>query len=129
MDADYYGQKHKSRRGINTYRLRQQRRSQILLELADNDLRRRPRLLLSTDVILFSLTQGRMPGRISDIGEFGFTAVLPLELPLGELVRGEIHLPFGTKIIKAVVRSRNSLRHGFEFTEMDLSEEMRGWMH
>ena len=69
-----------------------------------------------------------MPGRISDISASGFAAVLPLELPLGELVRAEIHLPFGTKVVEAVVRNRNSFRHGFEFLGSDLSEEIKNWM-
>jgi hypothetical protein len=53
--------------------------------------------------------------------------VLPLELELGEIVTAEIHLPFGTKAAEAVIRNRNAFRHGFEFLETDLSEEMH-WL-
>ena len=35
---------------------------------------------------------------------------------------------FARQAIQAVVRNRNSLRYGFEFTGMDLTEEMRDWM-
>ena len=47
-----------------------------------------------------------MPGWISDISAFRFAAA-QLQLPVGELVRAEIHLSFGTKVIQAVVRNRN----------------------
>lgn len=66
-------------------------------------------------------------GRISDISESGFGAVLPSALPYGETVTAEIHLPFGAKTVEAVVRNRNNFRHGFEFLGMVLSEEMH-WM-
>ena len=126
MDADYYRQQGSGRGDVSAYRLRQKRRRQILVQLADNDLRRHSRISLSIDVTLFSVTQGRIPGRTSDISESGFAATLPLELPVGEVVRAEIHLPFGTKVVQAVVRNRNALRHGFEFLGTDLSDEVKG---
>jgi hypothetical protein len=128
MDVDYYRRQSSDRGDVDAYRLRQLRRGQILVELADNNLRRHSRILLSTDVTLFSLTQGRIPGRVTDISPLGFAAVLPLELPVGELVGGKIHFPFGTKVIQAVVRERNASHHNFEFLSVDLSDELKDWM-
>ena len=126
MDTDYYRQQGSCRQNADAYTLRQQRRRQILLELADqaHNRRRRLRLSLSIDVTLFSLGHGMIKGRISDISESGFAAVLPLELPFGETVTAEIHLPFGTKTVEAVVRNRRASRHGFEFLGTNLSEEL-----
>jgi hypothetical protein len=76
----------------------------------------------------FSLTQGMMPGRVSVISALGFAAMLPLELPAGELVRAEIRLPFGTKVVQAVVRNRNAFRHGFKLLGTNLAEELKDWM-
>jgi hypothetical protein len=125
-DADFYRQQRSGSGDVNTYTLRQQRRREILLEIAD--LRRYSRLSLSIDVTLFSTLQGRILGRISDMSAFGFAAASPLELSVGEIVRAEIHLPFGTKVIQAVVRNRNGAHHNFEFIGIDLLDEMRNWM-
>jgi hypothetical protein len=127
MDADYY--RHGGGRGdVTAYTLRQQRRRLILLELANPDLRGHPRLSLGMNVTIFCLGHGVIKGRISDISESGFAAVLPMELPLGKMVTTEIHLPFGTKAAEAIVRNRDAFRHGFEFLGTDLSEEMH-WLH
>jgi hypothetical protein len=67
-------------------------------------------------------------GTTSDLGESGFAATLDAELPVGELVRAEIHLPFGTRVMTAIVRNRNEFRYGFEFAGTDLSAEMQEWM-
>ena len=89
--------------------------------------RRSPRLSLSIDVTLFCLGQGVIKGRICEISEAGFAATLPLDLAFGESVTAEIHLPFGTKTVEAVVRNRIAFRHGFEVLGTDLSEEMH-WL-
>ena len=126
MDAEYYRQQGRGRSDVSAYTLRQQRRHQILLELAGqaHNHRRHPRLFLSIDVTLFCFGHGIIKGRISDLSESGCAAVLPLELPLGETVTAEIHLPFGTKTSEVVVRNRNAFRHGFEFLGTDFFEEM-----
>jgi hypothetical protein len=115
MDGEYYSQQDKSRVDLHAHTARQQRRHQILLELAaqEHNRRRHSRLSLSTDVTLFCLGHGIIKGRISGPSESGFAAVLPSELELGETVTAEIHLPFGSKTAEAIVRNRNAFRHGF----------------
>jgi hypothetical protein len=125
MDAEYYRQR---RHGdVNAHAVRQQRRSQILRELAAHNLRRNPRLPLNIDVTLFCLGKGAIKGRICEISASGFAATLPLHLAFGESVTAEIHLPFGTKTVEAVVRNRIAFRHGFEVLGTNLSEEMH-WL-
>jgi len=126
LDTDYYRQQDKSRVDLHAYTTRQERRRQILQELAEqaHNRRRSSRLFLSIDVTLFCLGHGMIKGRISEISASGFAAVLPLELPYGQSVTAEIHLPFGTKTVEAVVRNRRAFRHGFEVLGTNLSEEL-----
>jgi hypothetical protein len=107
INAEYYRQQDKSRVDLHAHTVRQQRRHQILVELAalEHNRRRHSRLSLSTDVTLFCLGHGIIKGRISGLSESGFAAVLPVRLELGEIVTAEIHLPFGTKAAEAVGRA------------------------
>jgi hypothetical protein len=125
MDAEYYRDQHRGRGDVNAYMLRHRRRHQILLQLAKLESRRHDRLSLTVEITLFSLTFGVIPGRTSSISKSGFDALLPLELPVGEIVRAEIHWPFDTKVVQAVVRNQNALRHGFEILGADLAEELK----
>ena len=56
-------------------------------------------------------------GRSSEIGEDGIGATLTGELQIGEVVSMELSLPMAAYPIKlrALVRYRDGLRHGFEF--------------
>jgi hypothetical protein len=56
-------------------------------------------------------------GRSSEIGEDGIGATLTGELQIGEVVSMELSLPMAAHPIKlrALVRYRDGLRHGFEF--------------
>ena len=56
-----------------------------------------------------------MPGRTLDISESGMSAILPVELRMGETVELRIKLPITVATVRAVVRNRNVFRHGFEF--------------
>jgi hypothetical protein len=61
-----------------------------------------------------------VPGRTLDISESGISALVSIELPIGEVVRLEIKLPLGRPVsVGAVVRNRNIFRHGFEFVQLD----------
>ncbi len=84
------------------------------------DRRRHARLPLSVDLTVYSDRAGVVPGRVSDISDSGFSAVLPLELSLGEVVRVELYLDSGVKISSAVVRNRTVFRHGFEFLPVSM---------
>ncbi len=76
--------------------------------------RRHRRLELETEVRIRS-ANGFVPGRTLDISESGISAILPIELQVGEIVELKIKLPMALATSRAVVRSRNVFRHGFEF--------------
>ncbi len=78
--------------------------------------RRERRLEFETDVRIRS-GNGFLPGRTLDISESGISAILPIELPVGEFVELKIKLPNAFATSRAVVRSRNVFRHGFEFLQ------------
>jgi len=61
-----------------------------------------------------------LPGRSRDtvdLSESGISAMLRVEVPVGELVRLEFSLPFGNVEVLAMVRQRNAFRYGFQFVE------------
>jgi hypothetical protein len=78
--------------------------------------RRYERLELETEVTVYSKS-GMMPGRTLDISESGMSAILPIELQIGETVELRIKLPISVATARAVVRNRSVFRHGFEFLQ------------
>ena len=50
-----------------------------------------------------------------DISESGMSAMIRVEVPLGELVRLEFSLPAGPVEVLAVTQQRNAFRYGFQF--------------
>lgn len=81
------------------------------------DARRHPRFKLEVDVTIRSDLFGAIPCMSIEMSESGMSAILPVELPVGELVDLHINLPLGPVDQRAVVRNKNALRHGFEFTD------------
>ena len=77
--------------------------------------RRYPRFKLDTDVKIRSPKAGFVPGQTLEISECGLSAILPVELEVGETVTLEFKLPVGEISLSAVVRNRSIYRHGFEF--------------
>jgi PilZ domain len=90
------------------------------------DARRFPRLQMEVDVNIFSQKNGVAPGRSVDISESGMSAVLPVELIIGETVKLEIRFPVEPATVIAVVRSRNAFRYGFEFKQPQGGKEPTG---
>lgn len=86
--------------------------------------RRSPRIQLEVDVNIYSRKAGLVPGRTLDISESGISAMIPVELPIGDTVRLEIGLPLEPVTVGAVVRSRNVFRYGFEFDQPDSGREL-----
>ncbi|MFZ0772741.1 MAG: PilZ domain-containing protein [Candidatus Sulfotelmatobacter sp.] len=84
-------------------------------ELAD--ARRQPRFKLEVDIRIDSKTCGVLQGHSVDISESGISAMLKLEVPVGELVELQFTLPFGPVAVYAIVRQRNAFRYGFQFVE------------
>ncbi len=83
--------------------------------LATIERRRHSRFRLDADVRIESNQAGLLPGQSFDISESGMSVLLPVELPLQEVVRLAFKLPLGSAEVNAIVRDRNAFRHGFEF--------------
>ena len=81
------------------------------------DQRHRPRFKIEVAITVNSRTCGRLQGHTVDISESGISAILKLEVPVGEMVELEFTLPFGVVITYAMVRQRNAFRYGFQFVE------------
>jgi hypothetical protein len=88
------------------------------------DARRHPRLKLAVDITVSSRTCGVLKGHTVDINECGVSALLRIEVPLGELVELAFTLPYGPVTIYAVVRQRNAFRYGFEFVSSNVVQEV-----
>lgn len=65
-----------------------------------------------------------MKGRTVDVSESGVSAMLSLELPVGELVELDFTLPFGQVKIYAIVRQRSAFRYGFQFAESNFLKDV-----
>jgi hypothetical protein len=81
------------------------------------DARRQPRLKLDVDIRVSTKTCGVLQGHTVDISESGISALLKLEVPVGEFVELQFMLPFGAVTAYAVVRQRSAFRYGFQFVE------------
>jgi hypothetical protein len=65
-----------------------------------------------------------LSGYTVDLSESGISAMLRLEVPLGEVVELRFALPSGPVMILAMVRQRNAFRYGFEFVGSDSEREV-----
>jgi PilZ domain len=81
------------------------------------DPRRHPRYALDTGITVHSRTSGVLSGRTVDISESGLSAILKIEVPVGEVVKLEIVYPAGLVTVFAVTRNRSAFRYGFEFMD------------
>jgi hypothetical protein len=88
------------------------------------DARRQPRFKLEVDIRIDSKTCGVLQGHSVDISESGISAMLKLEVPVGELVELQFALPFGPVTVYATVRQRNAFRYGFQFVESHASHDV-----
>jgi hypothetical protein len=88
------------------------------------DARRQPRFKIEVAIKVNSRTRGILRGRTVDLSESGISALLTLEVPVGELVELEFTLPYGAVTIYAMVRQRNAFRYGFQFVDSDLVREV-----
>ena len=88
------------------------------------EARRQPRYKLAVDVTINTKTCGILQGYTVDISEAGISAMLKLEVPLGELVELQFLLPFGPVKLYATVRQRNAFRYGFQFVESYAAREV-----
>ena len=88
------------------------------------DARRQPRFKLAVDIRIGTKTCGVLQGHTVDISESGISALLRLEVPVGEFVELQFTLPFGPVTVYAVVHQRNAFRYGFQFVESPAVHEI-----
>jgi len=88
------------------------------------DARRQPRFKIEVDISINSRTSGALKGHTVDISESGISAMLRIEVPVGELVELEFTLPFGPVTTYAMVRQKNAFRYGFQFVESNAVDEV-----
>jgi hypothetical protein len=80
------------------------------------EARRHPRYKLEVDVRVYP-RNAAVRGHSVDISESGISAMLRVEVPVGEVVRLEFSLPLGPVEVHALVRQRNAFRYGLQFVE------------
>jgi hypothetical protein len=87
------------------------------------DLRRHPRYKLEVEICVYPRNAEVVRGHSVDISESGISAMLRVEVPVGEVVRLEFCLPSGNVDVHATVRQRNAFRYGFQFVDSSSSLE------
>jgi len=95
----------------------QHRQVELHREQAILDARRHRRFKLEVGIRVYPRDCPVVRGDTVDLSESGISAMLRVEVPVGELVRLEFSLPFGNVEVLAMVRQRNAFRYGFQFVE------------
>ena len=90
------------------------------------DLRRHPRYKLEVEIRVYPRNAEVVRGYTVDISESGISAMLRVEVPVGEVVRLEIDLPEGEVEVHAMVRQRSAFRYGFQFVESSSAQDLIG---
>jgi hypothetical protein len=85
--------------------------------------RRQARYKLRVDMKVYSRKAGHISGYTLDLSESGMSAMLLMELELGDLVGLDFKPAVEPVHVWAVVRNRVAFRYGFEFVRADLSQE------
>lgn len=90
------------------------------------DARRRPRFKLEVEIRIYPRGCPVVRGQTVDLSESGISAMLRVEVPVGELVRLEFTLLYGDVDVLAMVRQKNAFRYGFQFVEGSSSQDVIG---
>jgi hypothetical protein len=90
------------------------------------EARRHPRFELDVNIGVDPRDCPVVRGHTVDISEWGLSAMLRVEVQVGEVVRLEFSLPSGAVEVHAVVRQRNAFRYGFQFVESSSALEVIG---
>ena len=88
------------------------------------EARLHPRFKLDANLKIHSRTGGLLSGYALDISESGMSAMLPIEVAMGEVVDLDFELPLGSVNVRAVVRERNAFRYGFEFVKPNAAHHL-----
>ena len=81
------------------------------------DARRHPRYKLEVNISVYARNAPVVRGHTVDISESGISAMLTVEVPIGEIVRLEFSLPAGDVDVDATVKQRSAFRYGFQFVD------------
>lgn len=90
------------------------------------EARRHPRYQLEKDIRVYPRNSPVVRGHTVDISESGVSAMLRVEVPVGEVVRLEFSLPTGDVDVHALVRQRSAFRYGFQFVETSSAQDVIG---
>jgi PilZ domain len=88
------------------------------------EARRHRRFKLEVKVRVYPRDCPVVRGDTVDISESGISAMLRLEIPVGEMVRLEFTLPFGDVELLAMVRHRTAFRYGFQFVDAGSAQDV-----
>jgi hypothetical protein len=88
------------------------------------DARHHPRYRIAVPIKINSRTCGLLKGYTVDISESGISAMLRIEVPVGEVVELDFILPFGQVTIYSIVRQRCAFRYGFQFMESNFVQSI-----
>ncbi len=86
----------------------------------------RPRFKLEVEIRVYPRDSAVVRGHTVDISESGISALLRVEVPIGEVVRLEFTLPHGEVEVLALVRQRSAFRYGFQFVEISSAQDAIG---
>lgn len=90
------------------------------------EARRHPRFKLETELRIYPRNSTVVRGHTVDISESGISAMLRIEVPIGEVVRLEFSLSLGDVEVLALVRQRSAFRYGFQFVESASAQDLIG---
>jgi hypothetical protein len=90
------------------------------------DARRHPRYKLEVDIRIYPRDCPVVRGHTVDISESGISAMLRVEVPVGEVLRLEFALPLGDVEVLALVRHQSAFRYGFQFVEAGSAKALIG---
>jgi PilZ domain len=90
------------------------------------DGRRHPRFKLEVEIRVYPRNRAVVRGHTVDVSESGISALLVVEVPVGEVVRLEFTLPLGDVNVYAMVCQRSAFRYGFQFLESSSAHDLIG---
>jgi len=90
------------------------------------DARRHPRYRLQVGICVYPHGAEVIRGETVDISQSGISAMLRVEVPVGEVVRLRFTVPGGEVEVHALVRQRSAFRYGFQFLESSTAQDLIG---
>jgi hypothetical protein len=84
-----------------------------------NEKRAKPRFSLDVPLRIHFRTGELILGRTLDISESGLTAMVLLEMSIGQPIELDFKLPCGPVNVHAIVKNKNAFRYGLEFLLTD----------